>query len=596
MSGRRNFLVGSSTIPIAAMLSGTSDSAQAADRISLDGKTIAGGVSADAAPPKVRRTDYIPQSVGAKSHFGLLDGRNPTTLKKAKQLLSTQLSKLVDRKEDPVLDWLDTFSRSFDEASADMVIEAASTVIDGTSPSKLVYEPQMFEAWLRSSSELLDRCLTYRRDMGAFEVDGVRTGIDYLAFLRVTPIQRSLIDVGNQADVAEIQRLAQFNASNKYGQAPGIDKVAAGHELESQGHSRVAEQTKAKETLKTELQVLQFDASNEAQLAKFTAYLTPGSAANCAERYLRLAALLADDIGDAYRKLYSASIGIRQVLKVSSIPGATVNSIPAEIPLFSGATGSRAAIEEWVKKIVKNGSNSRAPDVLDALVLWNRAVLRELERRTQREREVTIPIALNQPAGAAGAVILNDSDIQMALAGATGKAFVRIPIKLTQACLPFTASLETVRVVGVGLALVHDIENLIPIEHHASYQTVSGEKDYPANHQAQHSAMARAVAEPKFARTNATLLPPAQILPSGATYSRGPVLLTNVRIHGGAGGDLEPSIALDVSCRNIDPFGDWLIDLDQNYLVWYANTQSRGQLAQWLKGLILYLRVRIVTK
>jgi hypothetical protein len=603
MDDRRTFLANASILP--AVLVATAARALPAQTSSVNDETkpIPAPSSAPLTPPGAGaagdQMPYIndpeapqalpmsPDKIGSKTRQHLLDDHNPVNWRDSKHQLGIALQ-AVDA-SDPVIAWLKTFDESFDALSTRAVIAGAATIGRPGSKLELRYEPQLFEAWLKSASALLDRCLEYRREMGGFEIAGVKAAFEYLSFLHTNPLQRHLMKLGNQADVADIQQRSQNNAAHKYAEAIALEKVARGHALESDGASKAAGLTKAKEQLRTEIQAQQFDINTETQLAQFTRFLTAGSSSNYAERYLRLQMMLMEDLADAYCKLYCAAQGVIAVLGLKSIAISGKPSVDVAIPAFVGAT-AQAAVAKWVASVVPDQGAQRSPDVVDALVLWTRAMLRELERSAQYESEVTVSIPLTQPCGSRTAPILTTAQVTTAFGGTTAKTN-SISFTLAADALPFSATLDRLRVIGVGVSVVHDIADAVPVEYSPAFPVVTNIAQAGAV-QASQVGAAESFVTPKLVRLNGMVTSPPQVLASGANYKRPPILLPNVRIQGGFSGDTECALSGDSACRNLNPLGTWSIALDRNAIAWYGATAGAAATCNWVTGLILHLRIR----
>jgi hypothetical protein len=593
MTDRRQFLQNAGNLPAAMLVTAAGASeVGAATATNVDIKDS----KAQLPPPKIagalaeqEKNPPSADTLGAASRENLLDSKYQMNWRDAKRSLAKALAVKLPA-TDPIANWLTVFSDSFDTISAAVVTKASSSINRPGSTTELCYEPQLFEGCLRGASTLLDRCLTYRREMGEFEVSGVKAALDYLTFVHVNPIQRSLMKLANDSDVAGIQQDYQDKAQMSYASSGQEQQIAQGHAFESGGAATAASVTALKENLKAKFARRQFDLTIEAQLAQFTRYVTPGSASNMAERYLRLRALLEEDLADAYRKLYCAAIGIAAVLGVTSVnlasSGAPVNTA---IPLFAGANAT-SALNTWIQQFVPNPKGQRAPDVVDALVLWTRAVLRELDRRDQYESDVTISIPLSVPCGSRTTPILPSTVVQAAIKATKGKA-AQLPFALAADALPFAATLAALRVIGIGLSLVHSIDDAVPLEYTNDFPPGTTPPNPAATH-GQQVPVARNYMEPKWARFNAVVQTPDQNVQPVGTYKRPPVLLANVRLEGGTSGDLEPSPTLDPCSHNISPFGSWTVALDLKDVVWYPNDGGPQPIANFINGLILHLRLR----
>jgi len=545
------------------------------------------------APPPPQELPFSEYRLtGTPEADGNLMGTAPRTRdwKQNKLRVESELERLsVDG---PILDWIRTFLPMFGERATTVVLNAVNALYRTDKPAELRYEPELYDAMLRSASAQLDRCLRYRNEMGGFEISGIGAGIAYLTFLKIKPLQRNLIRQSSLADVEEIVKNTEERTSQIYSHAHGLGRVFEKYQLlglraESHGEVLEAGHSELKERLRTSLLERQFNIQTDAQLAEFTRLLTPGSSSNYAERYLRLLTYLTEDLTDAYCKLYSASVGIQQVLQlVGTVQSGGGTAVPVQIPKFANASD----ITNWVQTVAPSG-DLRQPDVLDGLVLWSRAIMRELDRRSQYESEFTVAIPLSQPAGSRTTPLVTVSQAQSGT----------VTFKLDPTVLPFSSLPGALRVVGVGLSVERGPDDVSPLQYttgfpHTPSNPVVAVNQTPAPSQEptpQQINAAQAFEGPRMARLNATVTSPPQQYPGAAnTYQRPPILVPNVRIQGGMSGDLEPRLSFSPACHNILPFvnGQWTIQMDRNAIEYY---QSNGTISSnWITGLIFYLRLR----
>lgn len=523
----------------------------------------------------------------------LLGTKRPRDWQTTKDELAAALAATAN-KDDPIHDWLKTFKLSFDDRATAIVLDAVKTLHRTGKNSELRYEPQLYDASLRSASALLDRCLRYRNEMGGFEVAGISAGINYLAFLKSKPLQRNLIIQTSGADLAWIEQVTQAAAGHTYRSAHGVEKALDRYHLEAlqidaEGSAAEAELARAKDRLRTSLLEKQFHIQIDAQLAQLTRLLSSGSSSNYAERYLRMLALLVEDLADAYRKLYSASKGIQQVLGVSTVSPGTGAPVSADIPAFAAADPLRA----WVQLMIPTQDGDiHKPDVLDALVIWTRAVMRQLDTRSQYETEFTVSIPLNQPWGPKNSVILPPSAITTAFSG--GNPTGSVTFTLTPDALPYPSALvpHNIRVIGVGLTVEHSQDDASPPQFAKTYPSTPFQSKDPDPSDNQKTAV-ETFEQVKMSRLNAIVNTPSQSVPDVGSYSRPSIYLTNVRIQGGSGGDLEPTLSYDPGCHNLSPFGSWTIIIDPNILVFFQTASAISD--SWITGLVLHLRLRGTT-
>ena len=556
------------------------------------------GLGGTPLPPQEQRfTEY--HLLGNADIAGNLlgGGARPKSLRETKLRLAAELAQTA-KTDDPIHDWMKTFLQSFDERAAMIVLEATGSLPRLGNPTELRYEPELYDSSLRSASVQLDRCLRYRNEMGGFEISGLHGGISYLTFLKTKPIQRNLILQSSAADLDELEKLTEGRTSSIYAHAHGFNRVFEKYHLlglrsDAEGGVAEADLAEKKDKLRTSLLERQFNIQADAQLADFTRLLSPGSASNYAERYLRLLAYLKEDLTDIYCKLYSAAKGIEQVLQINSIPMVGGVAIAMDIPQFTNP----AVLASWVQQVVPTPvSSERQPDILDAFVLWSRAVMRELNRRSQYESEFTVAIPLSQPAGKRGLPILTNADMNTAFGQATPTGLVNFT--LDASVLPFSNLASDLRVVGVGLSVERSQDDASPVQFVSTFANAAPKPvvspgntpQYDQNPPPSQVKSVRDFEAAKVGRLNATITSPRQTTPNVGTYQRPGILLSNVRIQGGVSGDLEPVLSFDSACHNLTPYGKWTIQFDPNVIEYYQSDTVIN--ASWITGLILYFRLR----
>jgi hypothetical protein len=601
MNERRTFLRNASLLPLGVLAPNLTSNHSEDEVVELQSSEAAQASMMPAlgktSPPQEQPfTEY--HLLGTADSVGNLlgSGARPKNWKDTKARLSTELRNAA-KAEDPIHAWIDTFTPSFDERATAIVLNAVVSVPRTGSAGELRYEAELYDISLRSAAVQLDRCLRYRNEMGGYEISGVSAGIGYLAFLKTKPIQRNLIIQSSSADLEELENSIENRTSNIYAHAHGIGKVFEKFQLlglrsEADGGAAEADLAEQKNTLRTHLLERQFNIQVDAQLAELTRLLSPGSASNYAERYLRLLAYLTEDLADIYCKLYSVAKGVAQVLQVTNMPVAS-GMIPVDIPLFIDA----ATLAAWVQKLVPaKPTDQRQPDVLDAFLLWSRAMIRELNRRSQYESEFTVAIPLNQPAGKRATPILAKADMDTAFAQAKPTGLVSF--SLDPSVLPFSTLSNDLRVVGVGLSVERSQDDASPVQYASTFANaapkpivgVNQTPQYDVNPPAAQVNSVRAFEGPRLARLNATITSPPQTTPGSTPYQRPAIFLSNVRVQGGDSGDLEPVLSYDPACHNLGPNGKWTIQFDPNTIEYYQSDTAIND--SWITGLVLYLRLR----
>jgi hypothetical protein len=535
----------------------------------------------------------------------LLGQTRPADWGDTKSKLGSALTAAVSA-NDPVAKWVNVFMTSFADRAAKVVLDTVPLLGLQPGVNNLTYEPALYDSLLRSAASQLDRCLQLRNEMGSFEISGVTAGINYLAFLKLKPIQHNLLVQSSVSDIAKLQKASEDRSSQIYKQASQASTVSSeslhmlGLQSDADGSSAESDYTAQQDILRQSLLLKQFQIQTDMQLAQFTRLTTPGSSSNYAERYLRLFSFLEEDLSDAYNKLYSVSLGIRSLLFIRAVTvgvGATAGSI---LPAFA----DRPSLDQWVGQVILNQDQARKPDILDALVIWCRGVMREIDKLSQYETEFTVAIPLTQPTGKLQNPLIDFQSLANYLNGSTPGPLV---FTLTQDALTFPSSvLYRARVLGVGLSIVHSPDDASPVQYSMNFKNapphpVAAVNTVPQFDQVPPAVQAGSVMDyeaPKLARFNAIVTPPKQSIPdgsiSGLSYSRPSFMLTNIRIQGGNGGDLEPTISYDPSCRNLMMVGTWAINLDP-HAVEFWSSQPAINIANMVRGLILHLRVRGTT-
>jgi hypothetical protein len=513
-----------------------------------------------------------------------------------------------------IADWLSTWDRGFGAIAADFVCTAGSalSITSDTGELRFRYDPHSFEALLMSASGLLDRSLSYRREMAEFETSGVKVALDYLAFVYLRPTVDAIDQCGLQDVRATKLAASQTSAAEKFLNGGAGNPVALGMAQQATGSAGDYQDLAASETERRTLLSEKSQLLQQAQDAMFSRYLAIGSASNFAERYLRMTTLLAEDIAEAYQKLFAASCGINTVLGISFIDG-----VDMYLPRFDKKSVDDGTLDIWLTRIVPSASNQRRPDVLDGLVIWTRAVMREIERVSQFETEDIFSLPLNQwNWGDSSHKILKTDDIESS--SRTGRILLNFVLQRSD--LPFFSVCDRARITGLGLSITGVLADGIPLQYCKDFDTYPPPSDANQDQKQKEDNQSQAINESliRRAKFNAFVTPPdfqfdKRFSPDGQadSYSRVPAYLGDVRIEGGDSGFVTANLCTDSVSRNItidltlnQPTGDWQIDVNTYTAIWapldYTRISNPGQpnlppnepLRLEVTGLILYLRIR----
>lgn len=564
--------------------------------------------------PSSPTSQVVPGAAEVSKLFGHLP---PSTWSEVKNAIAMELPQTLPN--DPVTDWLKTFDKTFDQLSALAVCSAVDVNPLGQPLTPLRYEPQLYEYLLRSAGGLLDRVSAYRREMGELEIAGVKAALDYLSFQKLFPILQDLDENSSQGDRAQIMSAAQSSAAKAFQAAQGPTNI--GLTAQAAGAASDSEMLANKEAERLHYLRNRSALVKEAQIALFKRHTAAGSAHNYAQRYLRLQNLVVEDLQEAFSKAFSASLGLGKVLGLSVFPH---SNLQTGIPAFTTAD-LMVRLPAWVTTIVGSSDSQRSPDVVDALILWVRRAMRTLEKIAQYEIEQVVSVPLNQGWTGPGAFdIVTDAMVENAMANNDpSQRQGTIEFSLPRGAIPFAHNMTGLRVVGVGLSAIHDAFDAVSAEYLDGFPTKttstgSSSKADAAGNSSSSSVSETAAADQalkrnitieaaiaKRARINAWLELPKQVDALGNEYARPPLLLGNVRLSGGASGDIETLILTDSSCRNFDPFsGNWRITVDDRCAVWFSSEQGKSVRSAtnyyvdrtWIKGFVIHLKVRGLPK
>lgn len=228
-------------------------------------------------------------------------------------------------------------------------------------------------------------------------------------------------------------------------------------------------------------------------------YTDSGNAHNFGERAERLYVLLKEDIKEASSRALALREGLLQV--------------------YAWDSGMPPAFNDLVNDL----------NVVDDLVLWIRKVNRELELRSQSEQAFDLVIPLVQPWCNKNRSLISDKDFQTAIS-TDSQGWINIPFSLD--INVFLG--KQVRLKGIGLSFGNQFSL------------------------ASSSGVDLIQTADSFVRLAARITTPAQHDSAKQKYHRPSIDLGNVSLHQG-----EQPLAFTegVNVENIDPIGDWVIQL-----------------------------------
>lgn len=169
---------------------------------------------------------------------------------------------------------------------------------------------------------------------------------------------------------------------------------------------------------------------------------------------------------------------------------------------------------------------------LDNFVNWIRETIRFVEYKSQFEVLYTIIIPLTQPWLPSREPIVSPAALRAALTMADSGKSVSIAFRLPEECF----SGRRVRLKGVGLSIGTKINTLIA------------------------SGADRSAVRDSYTRMRAVIRMPEQARSSNLKYRRPDVVLGNITVYSGSA---VTQMESGVNIQNVDPIGDWAIDVDR---------------------------------
>ena len=164
------------------------------------------------------------------------------------------------------------------------------------------YDAYQIESLASSISALLDRCLTYRRDMYALEELAAKRSLEYMLFTKQKDAQKAI----ELADYIQQQRKDEADGQNKAADKFADQKqapLASGFEAVSRTIAASSTAAAAAEEDRKDNVNKKWIAAEEYQEALQARHSTPGHALNYGERLDRLTNFLKQDVGFAFQKL-----------------------------------------------------------------------------------------------------------------------------------------------------------------------------------------------------------------------------------------------------------------------------------------------------
>ena len=180
-----------------------------------------------------------------------------------------------------------------------------------------LYDPYQIENLIASASSLLDRCLSYRREMYSLEEQAVRRALEYQLYKDQRAAQYA-IELSARAETQRLdEKNGQLDAASKFNGVVDKEPLASGFgAISSAAALSLGEAVTAEQERKNNVDI-KWKAGDAYQQALEDRHAAPGNALNYSERFDRIRGLLEQDIAVAYQKTKCVSLGAKRIFGVS---------------------------------------------------------------------------------------------------------------------------------------------------------------------------------------------------------------------------------------------------------------------------------------
>src|SRR5262249_18806490 len=226
-------------------------------------------------------------------------------------------------------------------------------------PASTRHEPLLLDLHMDRLSELVDRCLSLRKDIRDLEILAVRSAAEYELFIETSKIdeeseKRRLFGSARKLEMeGEQKALIEFGARNS---------IARGLKEEAKGRADALQEEANQISELEHLISARWDEVRRFQAAYRERFNEPGNAHNYGERAARLLAILQTQVMEAYERALAIGVGLETIYAWKAPP------LPR---LLSIAT-------------------------LDDLALWTLTIRKELDLHQEKELELEITVPLVQ--------------------------------------------------------------------------------------------------------------------------------------------------------------------------------------------------------
>jgi hypothetical protein len=247
---------------------------------------------------------------------------NPDTLAIKSQIDSSQW---IKAKQDLIatkkFKWLEPFKQDLE---VDDIVFGVCSGLQTTVPP---YDPYQVESLTSSTSSLLDRCLTYRREMQDLEEAAVKRAFEYDLFDSQYDEQLVIELAAHQLMQRQLEQKGHLDAADKFSAASSgtpPERTAEGFAVLSRANAASLSAAVEGETQRQSSVRAKWRALRVYQDRLQDRHNVPGHALNYGDRRARLEAFLRQDISIAFQKLRCVAVGLNRILQIPSGQGLTI--------------------------------------------------------------------------------------------------------------------------------------------------------------------------------------------------------------------------------------------------------------------------------
>jgi len=323
--------------------------------------------------------------------------------------------------------WLELRRSLVERGQLHEVFDSLSDVSWGRNP-KQYYEPLLITEHIERLSDLVDRCLSLRRDIRDLEILAVKSGAEYELFIKTSELDEEIEKLRLLANSRQLESEGHKSATENFGDASTIER---GYKAISMGLHNALQDEVSNATKIAALIEDRWKQVRSFQAAYRERFTESGNAHNYGERASSLMRILGLQVTEALGRTEALRIGLKSIYSWDA----------TELPnLLNLAT-------------------------LDEFAVWLLRVKQELGLRNEHETVADQVVPLVQPWFEAGSSVMKREEFDAAI-GQTTDSPVTLRFSLDRRA--FFG--QEVRLKGVGLAFGNRF-GLIPTSGVDSIQT-----------------------------------------------------------------------------------------------------------------------------